>query len=475
VGKTTLARTLARAVAAPSGGSSSRATFCRRISGRRRLRQTAQEFRFHRGDLRQRRAGDEINRATPKTQSAMLEAMSDRQVTTEARHGRCPSVPGRGDAEPLEIVGTYPLPESQLDRFLMRVVMARATGAGGGAAADGGALARGRLAAGHGGLHRCRPGRPAADGGLGAHRGSLLSYVHALVQRTRQGSTFSVGASPRGAMSLVLAARARALPRLGLLRAGRRATLLPARAGPRLHPPGGCREDGRAYAEDALRRILASVRSHLAMASRLLAACAPVDAGFRFTREAAGSRRHAGHRLRAINTQNNLLYCCFACSVADHRLRLPLRVDAAPAGHHPHAAPDRLAARRTRSRSASATRRLSVVRGGGGGPGRGHVTMRGASTSSLRRREQATTYPFVFPKRGATASRLRGADEVSPSGCSSSRASSRRRPSCSSSRAAGGRARHEAEKGRRTPHASSGGARGELLDRGASCRGTIPG
>ena len=89
---------------------------------------------------------------------------------------------------------------------------------------------------------------------------SLLSYVHALVQRTRQGSTFSVGASPRGAMSLVLAARARALAeaRDYCVPDDVQRCFLPVLAH-RLHPPGGMPEDGRAYAEDALRRILASV------------------------------------------------------------------------------------------------------------------------------------------------------------------------------------------------------------------------
>ena len=89
---------------------------------------------------------------------------------------------------------------------------------------------------------------------------SLLSYVHTLVQRTRQSSVFSIGASPRGAMSLVLAARARALAeaRDYCVPDDVQRCFLPVLAH-RLHPPGGMPEDGRAYSEDALRRILSSV------------------------------------------------------------------------------------------------------------------------------------------------------------------------------------------------------------------------
>jgi MoxR-like ATPase len=82
-------------------------------------------FHFHRGPLfSQLILADEINRATPKTQSALLEAMQERQVTTD---GITETLPNPffviATQNPSFHVGTYPLPESQLDRFLMRLIM----------------------------------------------------------------------------------------------------------------------------------------------------------------------------------------------------------------------------------------------------------------------------------------------------------------------------------------------------------------
>jgi MoxR-like ATPase len=82
-------------------------------------------FKFHRGPLFSHLIlADEINRATPKTQSALLEAMQERQVTTD---GRTEALPNPffviATQNPSNHIGTYPLPESQLDRFLMRLVI----------------------------------------------------------------------------------------------------------------------------------------------------------------------------------------------------------------------------------------------------------------------------------------------------------------------------------------------------------------
>src|SRR5476651_878704 len=82
-------------------------------------------FYFHRGPLfSQLILADEINRATPKTQSALLEAMQERQVTTD---GITEALPNPffviATQNPSYHIGTYPLPESQLDRFLMRLVI----------------------------------------------------------------------------------------------------------------------------------------------------------------------------------------------------------------------------------------------------------------------------------------------------------------------------------------------------------------
>jgi len=81
------------------------------------------EFRFHPGPLfAQVILADEINRATPRTQSALLEAMSERQVSIDATtHPLGPPFVVLATQNPFEFEGTYPLPESQLDRFLMRI------------------------------------------------------------------------------------------------------------------------------------------------------------------------------------------------------------------------------------------------------------------------------------------------------------------------------------------------------------------
>ena len=83
------------------------------------------QFNFHPGPIfTQVLLADEINRSTPKTQSALLEAMEERQVTQDGKTRRLPSpFFVIATQNPTEQVGTFPLPESQLDRFLMRVEM----------------------------------------------------------------------------------------------------------------------------------------------------------------------------------------------------------------------------------------------------------------------------------------------------------------------------------------------------------------
>jgi MoxR-like ATPase len=85
--------------------------------------QPSGEFRFHAGPLfAQVILADEINRATPRTQSALLEAMSERQITIDGKsHPLGPPFLVLATQNPFEFEGTYPLPESQLDRFLIRV------------------------------------------------------------------------------------------------------------------------------------------------------------------------------------------------------------------------------------------------------------------------------------------------------------------------------------------------------------------
>ena len=124
VGKTMLARSLAKSL----GCSFKRIQFTpdmlpSDVTGVSIYNQNTKEFEFRPGPLMaQIVLGDEINRATPKTQSALLEAMEERQMTVDGKTHKLP-VPFMVMAtqNPIEYEGTFPLPEAQLDRFLMRI------------------------------------------------------------------------------------------------------------------------------------------------------------------------------------------------------------------------------------------------------------------------------------------------------------------------------------------------------------------
>ena len=125
-GKTTLAKTMASSL----GGTWSRVQFTpdllpSDVTGVMIFNQARQSFQFHSGPVFANVVlGDEINRASPKTQSAMLEVMEERQVTVD---GTPHFVPRPfvviATQNPVELAGTYPLPEAQLDRFLMRTTL----------------------------------------------------------------------------------------------------------------------------------------------------------------------------------------------------------------------------------------------------------------------------------------------------------------------------------------------------------------
>jgi MoxR-like ATPase len=124
LGKTTLAHTLAHLL----GLQYQRIQFTSDllpsdIIGVSVFHQDEQRFNFHPGPLfAQLVLADEINRATPKAQSALLEAMEERQVTADGRtHGLPEPFFVIATQNPLHQIGTFPLPESQLDRFLMRI------------------------------------------------------------------------------------------------------------------------------------------------------------------------------------------------------------------------------------------------------------------------------------------------------------------------------------------------------------------
>jgi MoxR-like ATPase len=153
---------------------------------------------------------DEINRTTPKTQSALLEAMNEGQVTVDAHSHALPQpFLVIATQNPVEHHGTYPLPESQLDRFLMRVHMGYPEGD-----AEREIL---RSEAGAAQLEHLQPVLTGADV-LEMQQAvtkirvddSLVNYTLEIVGKTRESEHLSLGVSPRGSQMLYRAAQAMA-------------------------------------------------------------------------------------------------------------------------------------------------------------------------------------------------------------------------------------------------------------------------
>jgi MoxR-like ATPase len=160
--------------------------------------------------------GDEINRAPAKTQAALLEAMQERRVTVDGTSHELPeSFTVFATQNPIEFEGTYPLPEAELDRFLVKVlvgypedrveqgILTRVLGGfeadlppsyGIGRVADGAGLARLREA-----TRRVRV------------EPTIVAYITAIVRATRTAPVFTLGASPRGSVALLKIAQAAAL------------------------------------------------------------------------------------------------------------------------------------------------------------------------------------------------------------------------------------------------------------------------
>ncbi len=166
-------------------------------------------FKFHPGPIfAQVILADEVNRATPKTQSALLEAMEEHQVTAEGETRRLPApFFVIATQNPSEQVGTFPLPESQLDRFLMRIELGYPDRDAERALLSG-ADRRDMLAV----LEPCLT--PAGLVGLQEDAArvhvapALLDYVQAIVEHTRRSADYVAGLSPRAALALVHSARA---------------------------------------------------------------------------------------------------------------------------------------------------------------------------------------------------------------------------------------------------------------------------
>ena len=215
VGKTTLAHALARIL----GLEFQRVQFTSDllpadVIGVSIYEREAGGFRFHPGPVfTQVLLADEINRATPKAQSALLEAMEEQQISID---GQTHPLPEPffviATQNPAQQLGTYPLPESQLDRFLMRISLGYPD-----AAAERALLAgsdrRSLLASltPHLNGKKLRELQATADKVHAA--GPLLDYVQALLAATRNDPRLRLGLSPRAGLGLLRAARGLALLR----------------------------------------------------------------------------------------------------------------------------------------------------------------------------------------------------------------------------------------------------------------------
>ena len=213
VGKTTLAKALARSLDV----SFSRLQFTpdlmpSDVTGVNVFNQAQNEFEFRPGPVfANLLLVDEINRASPKTQSALLECMQERQVTVDGfSYELAPPFMVMATQNPIEYEGTYPLPEAQLDRFAMRVAIGYPT-----------LTDEARM------LSEQTSGSPleslvpvtngqevlalVAEAQAIFVEESVNRYVVALLRHTRADSRLYLGGSPRAGISLVRVAKARAL------------------------------------------------------------------------------------------------------------------------------------------------------------------------------------------------------------------------------------------------------------------------
>ena len=212
VGKTTLAHALARSF----NCSFQRIQFTSDmlpsdVIGVSVFSQQTQRFEFRPGPLFANIVlADEINRTTPKTQSALLEAMNEQQVTVDNRTTPLPQpFMVMATQNPIEHHGTYPLPESQLDRFLMRLKIGYPS-----AASEKEILRDFANSDPMANLQPVMTGAEVAEIQASVRQvtvdDELVNYTLAIVEKTRHHEFLSLGVSPRGSMSLYRAAQARA-------------------------------------------------------------------------------------------------------------------------------------------------------------------------------------------------------------------------------------------------------------------------
>ena len=213
-------------------------------------------FKFHPGPVFTNvLLADEVNRATPKTQSALLEVMEERQATIE---GETRILPDPffviATQNPVSHIGTFPLPESQLDRFLMRIELGYPD-----------ARSERNLLMSRGGREHFGELQPVIDAAAliklqeavhGIHvSDALLDYLQALLDHTRKSARFVSGLSPRAGLALKQCAQAWALMQ------GREYAIpedvqavFPGVAGHRLHPTSS-QEAGKNFSAEILQTV----------------------------------------------------------------------------------------------------------------------------------------------------------------------------------------------------------------------------
>jgi MoxR-like ATPase len=210
VGKTALARALARSIHAEFSRVQCTADMLPAdVTGTMVFNQRESVFEFHPGPIFANVVlVDEINRASPKTQSGLLESMQERRVTVDQQtHELARPFLIVATQNPAEYAGTYPLPEAQLDRFMIRVELGYPE-----------AGEEAEMLAGHAGGDLVAALGPVADLddirraqlAAAAVHGSedLRRYVVALAEATRRDQRLELGASPRAALMLFRAAKA---------------------------------------------------------------------------------------------------------------------------------------------------------------------------------------------------------------------------------------------------------------------------
>ncbi len=209
-GKTSLVRALAAAL----GAESRRVQFTpdllpSDITGIHFYNQQAGTFTLRQGPVfTNLLLADEINRATPRTQAALLECMEERQVTLDGETLPLPEVFFvMATMNPIEFQGTFPLPEAQIDRFLMKLHLGYPTEAAERQVVE-------RVC---GGENREKPQTVASLDDVAAARAeadkvyvspAMRDYIVALVRATRSQEKIRLGASPRGVVAMTKAARA---------------------------------------------------------------------------------------------------------------------------------------------------------------------------------------------------------------------------------------------------------------------------